>query len=258
VGDEHAYWVWRAASLAHPDGRAVGGEWCVKCRNAIPPNTHWTHRDRHVCSSRCNGNLKRQWKRLIDKAIEGLLASWNGGNLNECPEPAPNPRKSGPRNFATLKDSPEGTVPYEWEAYCPLAGDTVERHGVTTSYQVLWGDPNADDPRDRHQYVAIAPTGHVHVWSANDVGEAGGLQLGPFTPDGEPMDFYSALFWWNGLPLRWYREPSEISGPTAANTRGWRHSPVSRPSETSTETCTAGDPRRVPSGRRCTESDRNA
>ncbi len=61
------YWEWRDELLAHPKGRAEGGEPCVQCSEPVPPNAHWKQRDRHVCSSRCNGNLARRFSRKLDK-----------------------------------------------------------------------------------------------------------------------------------------------------------------------------------------------
>lgn len=63
--DSEAYWEWRDHLLMHPDGRALGGEPCVKCGAPVPAKTHWKHRDRHVCGERCNLNLNRWLNRRI-------------------------------------------------------------------------------------------------------------------------------------------------------------------------------------------------
>jgi hypothetical protein len=59
---EMSFSEWQDALLKHPDGRAAGGEPCVKSGRPVPPDAHWKQRDRHVCSERCNNNLKRQLK----------------------------------------------------------------------------------------------------------------------------------------------------------------------------------------------------
>lgn len=40
--------------------RATGGEPCRICAEPIPAGAPWSYRDRHVCSNRCNGTLKRR------------------------------------------------------------------------------------------------------------------------------------------------------------------------------------------------------
>jgi len=49
---------WFREALRHPDGRARGGEACVWCGRGVPADTHWVHRDRHVCGLHCNHRLK--------------------------------------------------------------------------------------------------------------------------------------------------------------------------------------------------------
>lgn len=61
------YWPWFERVLAHPDGRAKGGEPCDHCGAPIDAGAAWQHRDRHVCSSRCNEGLKRRLKRAMAK-----------------------------------------------------------------------------------------------------------------------------------------------------------------------------------------------
>lgn len=53
------------AALNHPAGRATKGEPCVKCGSSVARGAYWLYKDRHVCSDRCNTNLKRQYKRWL-------------------------------------------------------------------------------------------------------------------------------------------------------------------------------------------------
>lgn len=61
------YWDWFDRVLRHPDGRAQGCEPCDHCGTPIQADAPWKHRDRHVCSSRCNESLKRRLKRAMAK-----------------------------------------------------------------------------------------------------------------------------------------------------------------------------------------------
>jgi len=222
VADEHSYWDWRDTVMKHPDGRAKGGEPCVKCGSPVPPNAHWKQRERHVCSARCNLNLNRQFNRLLQKAKAG-------GDFFPPPS-TPNPRRSGPRRFATLSTVEEGGVAYESEGYCPLAGDEVERHGVITRYQFFPANPDIPVNHMFHGnlYVAVAPSGHMDVWGANDSGEVRRLHWGSMTPAGE---MFHGEFKWQGQSLRWsyefisdvtpegfeYRWEAPVAVPVAAN-----------------------------------------
>jgi len=157
-----------------------------------------------VCSARCNLNLKRQFNRLFRKAEAGEGTTWRGVALAR-PLPTPNPRTSGPRRFATLSSVEEGGVPYEWEGYCPLPGDEVERHGVVTRYLSVAANPDLSENSMGHDnlYVAVAPSGHLDVWEANDNGEVSRVHWGSLTPDGERFE---GNFKWQGQSLRWSYE----------------------------------------------------
>jgi hypothetical protein len=226
MADEQGYWNWRDALMKHPEGRATGGEPCVKCGQAIPANAHWKQRDRHVCSAQCNVNLNRQFNRLWQKAEHVSKVEWRGEPLQR-PSPTPNPRSSGPRHFATLADTDE---PYEWEGYCPLPGDTVERHGIVTHYSVLCLYPQV---QDHHMftgslYVGTAPSGHQDVWAANELGELTRLHWGSLTPQGE---IFEGSFDCLGTRARWsyefisdvtsdgleYRWEAPVAVPVSAN-----------------------------------------
>lgn len=202
MADESINAQWAYGLLDHPEGRATGGEPCVKCGQTVRANAPWQYRDRHVCSSRCNNNLKRQLRRVMKKAEQGDPVDWRGVTIGPKPTPAPNPRISGPRHFATLANA---EVPYEWEGYCPLAGDTVERHGIVTSYRVLCLWPRVPD---NHMffgalYIATAPSGHQAVYGANEFGEKTRVQWGFLTPEGKRFE---GEFDCLGTPARWSRE----------------------------------------------------
>lgn len=66
-GPGEDYWAWFNASLAHPKGRAVGGEACIWCDAPVGRTIHWVHRDRHVCGVHCNERLKRAAGRVWDR-----------------------------------------------------------------------------------------------------------------------------------------------------------------------------------------------
>ncbi|MEA1263840.1 exonuclease domain-containing protein [Microbacterium sp. STF-2] len=66
-GPGEDYWEWFNAALAHPSGRAVGGEACIWCEAPVGRSIHWVHRDRHVCGVHCNERLKRAAARMWDR-----------------------------------------------------------------------------------------------------------------------------------------------------------------------------------------------
>ncbi|MGV2982067.1 exonuclease domain-containing protein [Microbacterium sp. AGC85] len=67
TGPGEDYWAWFNAALAHPQGRAVGGEACIWCDAPVGRTIHWVHRDRHVCGVHCNERLKRAASRVWDR-----------------------------------------------------------------------------------------------------------------------------------------------------------------------------------------------
>jgi DNA polymerase-3 subunit epsilon len=62
------FWDWYRRALAHPTGRAIGGESCIWCGSRVPATTHWVHRERHVCGVHCNARLKRGARRAWHRA----------------------------------------------------------------------------------------------------------------------------------------------------------------------------------------------
>lgn len=201
MGDGHAYWDWRDSLLKHPDGRAKGGEPCVKCGNPVPANAHWKQRDRHVCSSRCNMNLGRQLNRLIRKHEDG--AEWKGSLLG-APDRLSNPRTSGPRTFRTL---PDQEPPYEWEGFGPIPGDLIERYGTLTRYDVWHKADGGPWPEWWPDHVLVAECVQSLtrcLWGADENGVATRLRLGYYSPTGELVttDTFDA----DGVQCRWHFE----------------------------------------------------
>jgi len=160
----------------------------VKCSQPVPPNAHWKHRDRHVCSPRCNTNLSRQFNRHIrDRKITADLF----GRDIAAPERLADPRTSGPRHFRTV---PEQDPPYEFEGFGPRPGDTVERHGITCTYDIWHRQPDEqwhpDFPDTLHVTFVLDSTGQpVHLragnWGSAAIGQPLNLgHLDNFTIDG--------------------------------------------------------------------------
>src|SRR4051812_21249875 len=106
MGDDDAYWRWRDELLRHPDGRAKGGEPCVKCGEPIPPNAPWKSRDHHVCSSRCNILLARWFNR---QRLKGALPS--------RPEARRNPRSAPTPSVFLSHEDGSRSLPYEFSGY---------------------------------------------------------------------------------------------------------------------------------------------
>lgn len=186
--------------LLHPDGRAKGGEACVKCGTPVPSNAHWTHRDRHVCSARCNANLGRQFNRRMRA---GALTDLHGRDAG-APVGLSNPRTSGPRTFATTDGT---TPPFQWEGFGTVPGDVVERYGVLVGYVLLhrvdeavWPDWWPD-----HVMVAIEPdSGHRAMWGADSDGNLTAVCLLYSGPDGDLT--HDETFISRGTRCRWHRE----------------------------------------------------
>jgi len=173
VANGHAYWEWREMLLLHPQGRARGGEPCVKCGEPVPPNAHWKHRGRHVCGPRCNLNLNRQFNRRM----RGGAQTDTHGREVLAPVALENPRQSGPRTFATRDGQ---TPPFEWEGFGVVPGDLVERYGVVVAYSLIHRDEEAVWPEwwPDHVMIAVEPaTGNRAMWGAGADGTLTRLSL---------------------------------------------------------------------------------
>ncbi|TYL50069.1 HNH endonuclease [Nocardioides sp. BGMRC 2183] len=191
--------MWYDEALKHPDGRADRGEPCVNCGDPVPRETHWKHRDRHLCSSRCNTNFKRRWKRSVEREVKA--GTWDPEVL-KLPDPVPNPRTSGPRDFVT---TPGRIPPYEFEGFGVIPGDVVERHGISTVYGL------EESPEDRPDWLAShlliteeITTRHYSVWGAQPDGRLAAVQYGTFSPTGERLD--SDTFEVDGRLVKWCTE----------------------------------------------------
>lgn len=187
-------------ALKHPAGRAEGGEPCIICGRPISANAHWVQRDRHVCSVRCNGNLRRRYGRgsaTIDTERVSAAADAVG--------PRPNPRTSGPRVFRTCPTAVPPELPIEWEGYGPHAGDAVDRYGVRTQYVVQDMPPDYFTAR---VVIAVAESGDMFVAGANAEGYYSSLIIGPHAPDGHRLSgqLFSHKFTVNGALCEWRRE----------------------------------------------------
>lgn len=205
--DGHAYWSWRDLLLMHPDGRAKGGEPCVKCGAPVPSNAHWANRDRHVCSPRCNSNLSRQFNRRMRSGADTDLH----GREIAGPKPMANPRTSDPRWFRTVD---RGTPPFEWEGFGVKPGDLVERHGVVVSYALMHreGEDAWVDWWPDHVLVAVELNSqHRTIWSADADGNLGSTHLESAGPDTQSI--YDDTFTVGGVACRWHRE--RVSACTA-------------------------------------------
>ena len=142
------------AALLHPDGRAKGGEPCVKCGAPIPGGIHFKLRDRHVCSDRCNFNLKRQFRRKVESSRVELQTP-------ESAEPKVYRTKPRPYLFRELADVQPGEVPVEYDGFGPLDGDVVERFGR----QVLCRVFEPENPGEEGRFVSIdLASGCAQIW----------------------------------------------------------------------------------------------
>jgi len=197
------------SALLHPNGRAKGGEPCVKCGAAIPGGIDYRLRDRHVCSQRCNFNLKRQFRRKVESGKVEL-------EVAERVEPRVRRTKPRPYVFRELPDAPPGEVPVEYDGFGPLDGDVVERFGR----QVLCRVFEPENPGEEGRFVSIdLVSGCAQIWGlehgsvdqsmhlSDHVNEGNGYeQAGMFVHEGR-------RYWWNlefvrcvdpdGVPYDW-------------------------------------------------------
>jgi len=74
-----------------------------------------------------------------------------------------------------------------------------------TRYLFVAANPDLSENSMGHDnlYVAVAPSGHLDVWEANDNGEVSRVHWGSLTPDGERFE---GNFKWQGQSLRWSYE----------------------------------------------------
>lgn len=188
VGDSRE-WEWFDAQLAHPDGRATGGEPCVVCDQPVPSNAHWKHRDRHTCSARCNEKLRRRLRRQI-----------NTGKVHP-PAPEPPLRDGGGVVFRTVEVTAPGEVPFEFLGWGPVVGDVVERHGSITAY--LPADPVELDGRTVPASLLLhLNTGASAVVPLESGGHLGRLWLAATDGDGNRVHVRD-VFYVEDVPWCW-------------------------------------------------------
>lgn len=187
MGDSSTYWEWRDDVLRHEAGRAVGGEPCVVCGEPVAAEAHWKHRDRHVCSKRCNTVMARRFTRRRQR-----------GEFPTAPDPMPDPRVDlEPRVFL------EG----EFEGFGPRSGDVVIRGGVATFYRRVPAEemaaPSAHAPDGL--LVAVHASGHMLAVAADPLGRGTRVRHGEFGPEGR-VAATGQPFESDGIQLVWRRE----------------------------------------------------
>ena len=183
---EHSdrFWEWRDGLLQHPEGRAVGGEPCVQCGTAVPPNADWRHRDRHVCSSRCNTNLSRKFRRKLKKLGE------NGFEL-PMPEPTPDPRDQTPEPLQITTIERDGRIiEFGHLGFAPRPGDQVIRFGETTHFLAADGDVARRFTFGSEDCIVLLvhDSGWVAAIGADKFGRTYRTLWGVFSPDGQRFD----------------------------------------------------------------------
>ncbi|MFJ8053697.1 hypothetical protein [Streptomyces luteogriseus] len=204
VGNDSAYWDWRDEQLK-AGTRATGGEPCRVCAEPVSARAHWKHRNRHVCSPRCNLTLNRRLNRRIER-----------GEITRPPAFSPDPQPARPaRTFRTLAAG--STFPYEVQGYSPKPGDMVERHGsVITVHRAVdlpehvipWQvKPHAGGS---WQLERVALSVHVQTGSAfyyltDDTWTPTSLVFGAFLGLQQLQDTF-ASFEAEGETWRWYSE----------------------------------------------------
>lgn len=106
------YWDWFTETLK-AEYRASGGEACRVCSEPIDSKAAWQHRDRHVCSTRCNQTLIRRMKAKVKR---GEIEGFRPPDIHR--EAIRRERDREPRLFRTLIDA---EFPYEHGRF-PIVG----------------------------------------------------------------------------------------------------------------------------------------
>lgn len=232
MGDGHSYWAWRDDLVRHPDGRASGGEPCVKCGEPVPANAHWKHRDRHVCSPRCNLNLWRQVTARLRRGDEMPIPT-----LTTLPDPRSDPT---PQLFGMSESSEPGALPFQFFGFGPRDGDVIERFGVSTHYSWYRPEelPNVPEFAPYGLFGALHESGHVFLVAATEEGCGSNVTYGHVASSGEMMRTREP-FSFGGEELVWrhefisdltqdgreYRWEATVCVPTTANHPGSLWSP---------------------------------
>lgn len=217
----HGYWEWREEQLKHPDGRAKGGEPCVVCGQPVPAEAHWQHRDRHICSSRCNYTLNRRFNRKRER-----------GEIQQ-PAPVDPYQDREPMLFGMDESLP---LPFDYLGWSPRVGDVVSRYGSNTTYVRLTFSKDEEQeireavadserrlslrelktrPRDyrdprlellEHGVACVhLETGSVVLTKMTDTGSLERVVYRMVLPDGTEGQ-YGVPFEWGGRQWTWKRE----------------------------------------------------
>lgn len=114
--------------------RATGGEPCRICGVPVPKSAHWEHRDRHVCSGRCNTTLKRRTRTRIAKGEIDLAAIPDRGDRSsaDADQRVRFAAAREPQVFGTR--AADDDFPYAFYGLSPIEGDVIERHDSVTAY----------------------------------------------------------------------------------------------------------------------------
>lgn len=204
MGNDDAYWDWRDEQLKARE-RAKGGEPCRVCGEPVPARAHWKHRDRHVCSPRCNLTLNRRFNRRIER-----------GEITRPPVFSPDPQGARPaRAFRTLPAA--SLFPYEIQGYSPKPGDVVERHGSVIAvqravdlpeYAIPWQVKPHSGSSWRLEQVALSvhvQTGAAFYYLTDHTWTPTSLILGAFLGLKQLDDSFGS-FEAEGETWRWYTE----------------------------------------------------
>lgn len=176
-----SYWDWLDELLRHRDGRATGGELCVRCGKPIQPNAYWKYRDRHVCSARCNKSVRDRLRRALARGETPAAPR---------PEPMANPRSVPcPWTFRTLAESDQvHGIPYDFDGFGPLPGDVVERDGSIVSYGNASEVPGLVPQAEwlpSTLILAVHSSDHALVYGANDTESRPSVTMSPLCPIAE-------------------------------------------------------------------------
>lgn len=203
---DEAHFRWMNEQLK-AEMRAAGGEPCRVCEQPVPVRAHLTHRDRQVCSLRCNSILIRRWKRKVARGESAAFIP-DARSVSEFDEE----NSRSPRQFATVEHA---EFPYE-HARWPKAGDVIERHGHVTTYFALTGDlpvpaqmrdylARLEIAEDRVLVTQHAQTGLTGLFVTGADGRPAPTSLGSFALEDNAFAYpHGRAFEFEGVPPLYY------------------------------------------------------